>query len=479
MTTEFELPPVKFSRLSKRGLLLGLTVTQLACLGVSAVAIIAALYAGGSTAFIASTPIWLTGTVLALVPVGGRKLVDWLPITGIWWLRSWKGQTVFLRRIFRRRPAKNLALPGDAAALKYHIDPATAAVMIHDPHEATLTAIIRVKHPSFVLLDPAEQNRRVQAWGRVLATCCRSGRLARVQVLERTLPDNGTGLAEWWQEQGTADNSWPARVYADLIDRAGPAAERHETTISIALDMTVAAKAIRAAGGGVRGAAAVLGGEMHVIATALRAAELTPSGWLTADDLAVMLHAAYDPNNPTDSRRLRRELAEAGPMGVYEKWANMRTDSAYHAVLWVSQWPQSQVFPGFLAPIMLSAGIRRSVSLIAQPLRADQAAKDLRRKKTEHVANASQRAKIGQIEDAEMTAEYADVLKQEADLTSGHGIVRYTGLIAVSAPTLDALTADVSAIEQAATQASLETRILVGQQAKAFTAAALPLTRPV
>ena len=37
----------------------------------------------------------------------------------------------------------------------------------------------------------------------------------------------------------------------------------------------------------------------------------------------------------------------------------------------------------------------------------------------------------------------------------------------------------VAAVEQAAIQASCETRRLVGQQAQAFTAAALPLCRPV
>jgi len=110
-------------------------------------------------------------------------------------------------------------------------------------------------------------------------------------------------------------------------------------------------------------------------------------------------------------------------------------------------------------------------------MRADQAARDIRRKKTEHIADQAQRAKIGQIEDAAQTAEYHDVLQQEADLASGHGICRYTGLIAISAPSEDELQAAVAAIEQAAVQASCETRLLVGQQAQAFAVAALPLCR--
>ena len=58
-----------------------------------------------------------------------------------------------------------------------------------------------------------------------LATLCRSGRIARLQILERTLPDSGSGLAQWWQEHGTDDGSWTARVYRELIGRAGPAAK--------------------------------------------------------------------------------------------------------------------------------------------------------------------------------------------------------------------------------------------------------------
>lgn len=71
------------------------------------------------------------------------------------------------------------------------------------------------------------------------------------------------------------------------------------------------------------------------------------------------------------------------------------------------------------------------------------------------------------------------MLQQEADLTAGHGVLRYTGLISVSAVSAEELDAAVAAVEQAAIQASCETRLLVGQQAQAFTAAALPLCRSV
>lgn len=336
--------------------------------------------------------------------------------------------------------------------------------------------------PAFVLLDPGEQERRVASWGRVLATVCRSGRISMLQVLERTLPDSGSGLAEWWATHGTQNSSWASVTFAELIDRAGPAGERHATTLSLSLDMRAAARQIRTAGGGLRGAAAVLRQEMSTLVAALRSADLSPSAWLTCGQVAVILRSAYDPAVAASLERhgeLGQSLATAGPVAVNESWSGLRTDSAHHAVLWVSEWPRSMMYPGFLAPLLLSTGIQRSFSLLCTPMRSDQAARDIRKKKTEYISDAHQRQRIGQIEDASQTAEFHDVLQQEADLTAGHGVLRYTGLISVSAVSAEELDAAVAAVEQAAIQASCETRLLVGQQAQAFTAAALPLCRSV
>ncbi len=221
---------------------------------------------------------------------------------------------------------------------------------------------------------------------------------------------------------------------------------------------------------------------MNTLTAALRSADLTPSGWLTPGQIAVILRSAYDPAIAATLERhgqIGQQLATAGPVAVNETWTRIRTDSAHHAVLWISEWPRSMVYPGFLSPILLSSGIQRSFSLICTPMRSDQAAGDIRKRKVEHISDQAQRAKIGQIEDAAQTAEYHDVLQQEADLTAGRGILRYTGLITITATTIEDLDATVAALEQAAIQANCETRLLAGQQAQAFTAAALPLCRQV
>jgi hypothetical protein len=476
---ESALTPIKFSRLTRRGVLLGLSGPQLVMASLASGTLILGLYVG---AVVMTFPVIGVFVVLAFVGVGGRKLIEWAPIGARWLWRSTGGQLTYRRRLIRPRPAGTLSLPGDAARLRQWLDPEAGAVMVHDPHAVTLTAIIGVAHPAFVLLDPAEQERRIVSWGRVLATACRSGRIASLQVMERTLPDSGKGLAQWWDSHGSHDSTWTSTTYAELIDRAGPAGERHASTISISLDMKAAGRASRAAGGGIKGAAAVLRQEMTTVLAALRSADLSPGDWLKPGDLALILRSAYDPAVAGALERhgdLGRDLATAGPVAVTETWGSLRSDSAHHCVLWISEWPRSLVFPGFLAPLLLSSGIRRTFTLLYTPMRTDRAARDIRKKKTEYISDAAQRQRIGQIEDAQQAAEYQDVLQQEADLTAGHGVLRCTGLVAVSANDPDELERGVAAIEQAAIQASCETRRLWGQQAQGFAVAALPLGRSV
>jgi len=479
----YELRPVKFSRLARRGVLMGLTTPQLIALGIAILTAVVTLYKWGFDALPWSAPIWLPAALVGLLRFAGRSAAEWVPILANWAIRRATGQTVHRVKLSKPRPAGTLALPGDAASLRQYEDPETGACLIHDPHELTLTAVLSVGQPdpAFVLLDPVEQERRVAAWGRALSTVCRSGRIKHIQVLERTLPDAGTGLADWWQQRGVQNDSWVSRTYADLVHRAGPAGERHATTISISLDMKAAARAIRTSGGGLKGTAAVLRQEMTTLDGALRTAELHPEGWLSAAEVAVMLRTAYDPAVSATLERakvLGRDLSTAGPVAVEERWATIHTDSAWHAVLWISQWPQSLVYPGFLAPVLLTGGMRRAFTILYRPVRHDEAARDIRKKKVEHLSDAAQRAKIGQIDDIIHKAEYDDVLQQESELASGHGVLRDIGLIAISAATEDELEAALAKIEQAAVQASLETRRLVAQQAQAFAVAALPLARP-
>ena len=63
----------------------------------------------------------------------------------------WKARTVARQHEYRARvsvprPAGTMALPGDAAALRFYEDPQSAACMVHDPHRQTLS-VDRRRYP--------------------------------------------------------------------------------------------------------------------------------------------------------------------------------------------------------------------------------------------------------------------------------------------------------------------------------------------
>src|SRR4051794_21664918 len=117
--SDSELTPVKFSRLSHRGVLLGLSGLQLVVASTGAFALVVGLYLG---IILLALPVIGLCAALAFASVGGRRLIEWGPIAVRWLWRAAGGQLVYRRRIVRPRPAGTLALPGDAASLRQWAD---------------------------------------------------------------------------------------------------------------------------------------------------------------------------------------------------------------------------------------------------------------------------------------------------------------------------------------------------------------------
>ena len=478
MTTTSSSPSVRFARRSTRGLLLGFSTPRVVTLGVAAAIAVGALFAGGALIFAATAVLWVPLAASAFIRIAGRPAVEWTGTATHYAARRSVGQTEFRSRPTTPRPAGTLALPGDAASLRLHVDQATGAAMVHDPHRHTLTALISVSHPAFVLLDDADRAQRVSRWGRVLAQLAQPGTCAAVQVLEATIPDPARGQSEWWDANGTRDGAWAAVQYQELLDQARLDSSTHRTTISVSLDMRRSARQITAAGRGLRGAAEVLRGDMASLTDALRQAGLRTVGWLGEKQLAAIVRQAFDPAVQLDPRTdPAATLLHAGPVAVSESWDRLRHNSAWSTVLWISEWPRISVPADFLHPLLFASGVRRTLSLLARPIPTDQALRQIRREKTEAVADSSQKARVGQLADLSDAQEYDDLLARERSVIAGHTDVELTGLITVTAPTSDTLDAAVAAITRAASQAVCEVRPLYGRQLQSFILAALPFAR--
>lgn len=475
---------VRFPRLARRGLILGLSAVQVASIFVGLAFWILAVFTTGAVGLIVATPISGALIVGAVVRVGGHPGVVW----GARWLsrerRRSKAQTRWRARPTKPTPEGSLGLPGTAASLAVFTSPDGPA-MVYDAHGGTLTAVVRVTAPAFVLLDTSEQTRRVDGWARALAGLCQGGRIARVQVLERTIPDTGDGLARWWRDHGTDPTSWPSRVYAELITGSGPAAERHETYVALSLGLRTASRQIRQAGGGLGGATKVLGDEMRGFGRGLHSAGVQVHEWLGVRALAGVIRGAFDPAAiPVMDRRasIDPEAAgvrpdAAGPVAVDESWDRIRTDSGFHATYWISEWPRVEARASFLHPLLYVPSVRRSLSIVAEPVPIRKALRDVQRDKVEHMVDTAQRQRLGQLETESQRQEHDDVIRREKELVAGHGDMRFAGLLAVTAETAEALEEACGAVETAATQALVDVRRLVGEQAEAFIAAALPLGR--
>ncbi|GFE17956.1 hypothetical protein Sgleb_60030 [Streptomyces glebosus] len=478
-------PTVKFPHRSRRGVLLGLSVPQLTVGTLTGLLLLAVLVTSGVAGALKLIPLWAVILPAVFVRHRGRSLADWAPITIRYALRRLRSQLIWLVRPSRRPRREGLLhLPGTAASLRVVTSPNGRFGAVHDPHHGTLTAVVKVSSRAFALLDPATQASNVAGWGRTLAALSRTGHIARVQVLERTVPDSGDALNRYWHEHGNADTHLAGPIYSDLLAAAGPAAAPHEAYVALGLDLKATRRLINQAGGGLMGGCAVLSQLTSTFEQAARNSGLTPAGWLAADEVAAVIRTAYDPKASasldqwSDSGRPQADPAAAGPVVLVEKADRIQTDSAHHATFWIENWPRIETSPGFLHQLLFTSGVRRTLSLTYAPKGLDAALKDVQRKKATVIADAAERQRKGQVDSEEDSVEYADIKNRERQLIAGHADVALTGLLTVSAETDEQLNAACAAIETAAVSALIDLRLLTWQQAEAFTNAALPLARP-
>ncbi|MEU2874101.1 SCO6880 family protein [Streptomyces olivoreticuli] len=475
---------VKFPHRSRRGILLGLSLPQLVLVSCALALLLVTVVSTGIVGAVALAPLWAAVAAMVTIRRHGRSLIDWAPIVVRYAHRRRTGQTMWLARpVSRPRQDGLLHLPGTTASLRVVTPAGSQAAAVHDPHHQTLTAVARVSSRAFALLDPASQNHNVAGWGRALAGIARTGHVATVQVLERTVPDSGDSLARHWAQQGQPETPVAGQVYADLVATAGPAAAPHEAYLAISLDMKAAKRLISQAGGGLPGVFTVMEQTTASIAQAARSAGLTVTGWLTAREIAAVIRTAYDPKalsglqQWSETGRAEADPAAAGPVVQVEEYDRVITDSARHATYWVEDWPRTETSAGFLHGMMFTAGVRRSLSLIYVPQGLESALRDVQRKKAAIVADANERARRGQVDSEADSVEYADVKVRERQLIAGHADVALTGLLTVSAETDALLDAACAQIETAAVTAQVDLRRLYFQQPDALTLGALPLAR--
>nr|WP_024127930.1 SCO6880 family protein [Streptomyces sp. 14R-10]AHF46204.1 putative integral membrane protein [Streptomyces sp. 14R-10] len=450
-----------------------------------------------SSALIA-VPLAAVLLVLAYGRVLGLSADEWIILAVRHQIAVATNRNLFFSGAFAPRTkdgSQPMDLPGRLARL--HLLEASDGLggqigIMHNPVDNTYTAVCRVSFPGLALIDTERQNIRVKGWAAFLRSQCKEdGVITRISVHQRSLPDDGAALRSW-TERHTSPDAPAVAVQAldELMESAGPAATIRETYLSITLSAPRARLAVKGAGGGQIGAAAVLVREINAMAGSLSSAGLQVVEWLPPRGVAQTIRTAFDPeaqlalsarNTAADdpqwegaAKGVDPELA--GPAATETVWGLYRHDGAWTVSYQVRGFPQSEVYATFLQPLLRPrSNARRSLTLVYEPIGPAKARQELAREKTKRDAARKLRAKTGRAESEDERREAMTARAQDVARASGHGVVRLTALIAVTVTDLEQLETACAELQADASSAGLEIRRVWGAQDDAFTVAALPL----
>ncbi|MFD8385190.1 SCO6880 family protein [Streptomyces sp. NPDC059679] len=443
-------------------------------------------------------PVSVVLLLLAYGRVLGLSANEWIVLAVRHQISVATRKNLFLSGVFAPRTkegAQPMDLPGTLARL--HLLDAPDGLggqlgVVHNPVANTYTAICRVTFPGLALIDTDRQNTRVQAWETLLRSQCKEdGAITRISVHQRSLPDDGTALRSWTERHISPDAPAAAvEALDELMMSAGPAATTRETYLAITLSSSRARLAIKGAGGGQVGAAAVLVRELHAMQPTIASAGLSIVEWLTPRGVAQAIRTAYDPEAQLAlaGRNAAAEDPEwngskpgvdpelAGPAAAETNWGVYRHDGAWTVSYQVRGLPKSEVYATFLQPLLRPRqNARRSLSLVYEPIGPSQARQTLAREKAKRDAARQLRAKTGRAESEDERREDVAARDQDVARAAGHGVLRLTCLLAVTVTDATELETACAELQADASQAGLELRRAWGAQDDAFAIAALPL----
>ncbi|MFP5252298.1 MAG: SCO6880 family protein [Actinomycetes bacterium] len=493
-----ELPTYQFPSRPTPGVLFGLSVARLAAIGAAGVVVIVTLSRPSAAGLLVAVVSLTLLTAAVGVKVGGRALIDWLPVwVAHGWAQATRNNEFYANPdVALDLPDEILDLPGELFGIEIHhhtglsrasvATPTPAAYgIIKDTFRHRLVAVAEITGDDFLFCDPADQQARIAAWGGFLDHVAQAlPELTRLQIVHSVGPTAATDMAAHHRGHGGRGTTTTEASYRQVVEAAREHAQRHRMLLAIALDTHLARRTIRQAGGGRAGAAAVLMDRATVVEETLRAAGLDVRGWLPAPALGRVLRAAFDPAADADApdcdddpAALRQiDAATVGPTGMADGWSTVRHDSGWSTTFQVSRPPSRPVTGEFLQHLLLGVPARRRMSLLYVPTPAATAE---RRAQTQQVSTESEqtlRARWGFGTSARQRRAWQDAAQREEDLAEGRAVYRIVWLITVTAATPDELEAAASQVEAAARRCSLELRRLAGTQRQAF-AFTLPLCR--
>jgi hypothetical protein len=421
---------------------------------------------------------------LGFLRVGGRVVEDWVHPVRYWFGRRGRRARHWIRPEHGASGARLLGAPPGFEHLKFFAVRLTSGEIgvLFDQQFGAYVGVLSCRGGAFPLVDRVEQDRLLRAWGDVLnGWCVDDESIFRLQLLERTLPEDGDAMVSYLDRAvAVPEGSRALTSYRRLLAKAQPLSQRHETFIAVSVSQS--SPAIRRGGGGDLGACEALAQELASLADRARMAEVVIEGVLGPEELVRCLRAGFDPEVgvrpggwlPEPGRA--PDLADAWPSEVTTTWSHYQADGVCHATFWVAEWPRIPVGADFLAPLFLQSKGSRTFSIVLEPVPPTRAAQEVQDARTGFLADQQMRDKAGYLPTAFRQLEGQALAQREADLAAGHGEYRYSAYLTVSAPDVETLEATATTALRLANRCKLRLWRLYGQQDLGF-ACGLPLAR--
>jgi hypothetical protein len=485
----------RFGTLERRGIAGGLRSGQVVLLGGACLFAVAIFRRLPNATGLALAVLSILGACLATwLPVAGRTLDDWAPIVAAWIQARARGRLRHVSAMPRAGARVNLVartlsrvgeLPRPLDRIELLAVPLQDGLdlgVFADRRAETYTALALVRVRSFGLLAAAEQERRLERWGQLLASLARDGGpVRRVQIIERTLPHDEDQLRRWLELAGDLSHgreSLARQSYESLVASAADVTHDHEVVVAVQTDPRRSRSSVAAGRRLTRdehGTRLALR-EISALAERLQSSDAGVAGLLTRDQCAWALRLAYAPHLRAHYSALRQlEPGQLGPTAAEAKWDHYRCDGELHRSYWVAQWPRLEVGPAFLAPVLLSPTAVRSFSVVVEPVPPARARLAVEAAVTSDEADEELRSERGFRTTARRRRQQAATRRRETELAEGHEELRFAGFITVSGRDLDDLDGNCDEVTQAAQQAYLDLQPMWGQQDSGFVCGGLPL----
>jgi hypothetical protein len=447
----------------KGGFFFGLDAVQTAFIALAALTIIDSLLRHSWSQLLISLPIAGGLVAAALVRIEGKTTAQWIQTyLAVISVRAHGAHRFEAQPRYRVLDGEGEIAPPPDAADEWDLPGVLAPLrllgaenahgeslaVVHHRVDNTYTAVARVTHPGLALLASRQANNRVHGWASWLAhLCAEDGVICRIGVYHTAEPGEVDELAEWAQAH-VGEDSPPAAV--DLVGGILAADRRkvaeHTSYLSISLSAKRSRREIRNAGGGADGACAVLARRINTIASSIVQGGAQVDHWLEPRELAGVIRTSFAPLSRRElgARGLRARrpdwagadpgvpAALAGPTWAETSWGVYEHDGSWSVVAEI-EWPRTPRDASMLAGLLAASDKgRRQLAIIYEPIAPRQAERALQTDKTKRDVAIRLRQKTGQIPPEREQRELAVASAQDVELASGHGLLRFTGYVAVT-----------------------------------------------